>query len=770
MDDQYPPPGTDHGGAASVDQVGIASGLSPVVQAGRDAKVEVNYGITQPVPRPKALAGLPPAGAAFTGRSTDLAVLEDVLRPDAHDRPTVAVIAGPPGIGKTTLALKAAHDAVDAGWFPGGVLYQDLRGFARQGRVEPETALADQLRKLGVAGEHIPPDLDGRSALFRSLLAERADRVLMVLDDAELADQVTPLLPGDRRHRVLVTSRNTLDLTSARHHTPGVLTGGEAVDLLGELLTAAHPHDDRIARAGDAALRLAELCGFLPHAVAIAGGLLVGDRDQPVAELVDVLADRTERLAELATGKRSFRAAVALSYERLDPPDARVFRLLAANPGPTTTAATAAALADLDERSARRSLDLLRRAHLVEPAGPRGRFRFHDLIRLYAEDRLLREEPDELRDAALRRLLAHFERLIAAAWVHELPTSMLDEKRLALAGVFESPTGALAWFDAERPNLVAVVDQAFRSGHHADVCLAAIVLGYSLQKRGDWDEALAVHRLAVEAARQAADPAAEGKALLGLGTAYRTTRDFERADAVLRQAIDLFGRTGDRAAARAASRELRGSRLSSHVFTPLTEPADDRPDVPENASESSPGTDVPAAIAAMETTSNDALQLFLQGRFDEARAANEKLLAGCRKIGSREGERVALNNIGDCYYHLRRLDQAITSYTASIEAAREVGNRHGEAQTSNSLANAYQHRGRPDLAVTHYEGAVELFRELRDRYGEGMTLTNLGAALAAQDERERARDCLLRAVELLDGQPRQRDAARARALLDTLGG
>ncbi|PSL51732.1 putative ATPase [Saccharothrix carnea] len=767
MGDQYPPPAADHGGAATVDQVGIASGASTVVQAGRDAKVEVNYGITRP--QPKALAGLPPAEAAFTGRSTDLAVLADVLRPGADDQPTVATIAGPPGIGKTTLALQAAHDAVDAGWFPGGVLYQDLRGFARQGRVEPEAALATQLRKLGVGGEHIPPDLDGRSALYRSLLAERADRVLVVLDNAEQAGQVAPLLPGDRRHRVLVTSRNTLDLSSARHHTLGVLTGEEAVELLSLLLTSAHPGDDRIARAGDAALRLAELCGFLPHAVAIAGGLLVGDRDQPVAELVDVLADRTERLTELATRERSFRAAVDLSYERLDPPDARVFRLLAANPGPTTTAATAAALADLDERSARRSLDLLRRAHLIEPAGPRGRFRFHDLIRLYAEDRLRREEPDEPRDAALRRLLAHFHRLMAAVWVHELPTRLVEGKQLALTGTFESRADALAWFDAERPNLVAVVNRAFRSGHHAGVCLAAIVLGYSLQRWGDWDEALTVHRLAVEAARQVVDPAAEGRALLGLGTAYRTTRDFERADAVLRQALDVLGRTGDRAAVLAASRELEGSRLSAHFFTPFTEPADDEPDVPENAPEPSPGTDVLAAVAAMETTSNTAMKLFVQGRFDEARAASEELLAGCRQIGSREGERVALNNIGDCHYHLRRLDQAITSYTASIEAAREVGNRHGEAQTSNSLGNAYQSHGRPDLAVAHYDRAAELFRALRDRYGEAMTLSNLGAALVAQDERERARDCLLRAVELLDGQQRPQDAARARALLDALG-
>ncbi|MFD7660534.1 AAA family ATPase, partial [Actinosynnema sp. NPDC059797] len=187
--------------------------LGPVVQAGRIDRVVLR---AEQAP-PSALAGLPPVEAAFTGRAAELAELAGFLDPGADPAAVVGVLVGPPGIGKTTLALRAAHDAVAAGWFPGGVLFQDLRGFARAPRLEPEAALEVHLRALGVAGQHLPPDLAGREALHRSLLAERPGRVLLVLDDAGAAAQVLPLLPGDRRHRVLVTGRDALgDLAPAR--------------------------------------------------------------------------------------------------------------------------------------------------------------------------------------------------------------------------------------------------------------------------------------------------------------------------------------------------------------------------------------------------------------------------------------------------------------------------------------------------------------------------------------------------------------------------
>ncbi|MFC6089719.1 ATP-binding protein [Saccharothrix lopnurensis] len=730
--------------------------LGPVVQA-RHIDLVVQHADAPP----PALAGLPPVEAAFTGRAAELADLADFLSPDPDLAATVGVVVGPPGIGKTTLVLRAAHDAVAAGWFPGGVLFQDLRGFARAQPVEPGAALEAHLRALGVAGPHLPPDLAGREALHRSLLAERAGRVLLVLDNVELAARVVPLLPGDRRHRVLVTSRHALgDLVPARRRELGVLSGDESVTLVARLLAAAHDGDERVTDAGDAAGELAALCGHLPQALAIAGGLLSSDPDQPVAELVEALTDRTERLTELDTGERSVRAALDLSYERLPGPAARLFRLLAANPGPTVAAGAAAALAEVPERAARRCLDVLRRAHLIEPAGPRGRFRLHDLVRLYAEERL-RGQPDA---TALRRLLAHHYRVLLDLSFRTMPDGLV---RVTWAAPREEPPPLpelLAWFDAERPNLLPTFATAFREGHHAHLSYHALTLGCLLQMRGDWDEALAAHRLAVDAARATDDLSSEGYAVACLGRALSLMRHFEAGQELLRQGIEVFRRLGDQTEVAWVSSELEVSRVQARQVDP---------GAPLPAWEAAPSGQktAPAGVTdvlnTLQQLSNEATALFDRGRFTKALTRFEQVLAGSREAGLRMGEASTLGNIGNCHYRRGDYERAIAYYTESVAVAAEAGNLHGEALTRSTLGRTYETVGRFEDAVAEYERAGEVFRALGDRHDEGITLYYLGSALADRGERERARQCLHRALELLD---RRLDevVTDARELLDDL--
>ncbi|MFT7839197.1 tetratricopeptide repeat protein [Saccharothrix sp. BKS2] len=734
----------------------------PLVQAGHIDRVVQHTD----APPPVALAGLPPVEAAFTGRAAELADLADFLRPDAGPPAPVCVLAGPPGIGKTTLALRAAHDAVAAGWFPGGVLFQDLRGFARARRVEPEAALEVHLRALGVVGQHLPPDLAGREALHRSLLAERPGRVLLVLDNAELAAQVVPLLPGDGRHRVLVTSRNALgDLAPARRRELGVLSGDESVALVARLLDAAHDGDERVGEAGEVAGELAALCGYLPQALAIAGGLLASDPDQPVAELVDALTDRGERLAELETGERSVRAALDLSYERLPAPAAHLFRLLAANPGPTVSVDAAAALAGLPERAARRCLTVLRRAHLVGPAGPRGWFRLHELVRLYAEERLRgRPDPD-----AFRRLPAHHNRMLLALTVRTFPDKLITVEPGPSPGKLLSHAELLAWFDAERPNLVAVFDAAAREGHHAQVVHSATMLAVQLQLRGSWDEALTAHLLAVDAAREVDDLAATGYAATYLGKAYSAMRDFGRAEHHLRRGIEAYRRLGDREGIDWVSTELEGNRIQARRSDP-SRWADPGTPPPERRTVPSGQAGVGTVLNALDALSNDGTALFDRGRFDEALTRFERVLAGCRETGYRTGEASTLSNIGNCHFSMGSHDQAIAYYTASAAAAREVGNRHGEALTRSVLGVAYETVGRIEDAVTEYERAGETFRALGDRHGEGITLYYLGRTAAEQGDHDRARRHLHRCLQLLDQRLDDGAEAWARELLATLEG
>ncbi|GAA1285522.1 tetratricopeptide repeat protein [Saccharothrix xinjiangensis] len=737
--------------------------LGPVVQARRIDRVVLGAD----VPPPSALAGLPPVEAAFTGRAAELADLAGFLDPGVEPPAAVGVLVGPPGIGKTALALRAAHAAVAAGWFPGGVLFQDLRGFARADPLEPEAALEVHLRALGVAGQHLPPDLAGRAALHRSLLAERPGRVLLVLDDAGTAAGVAPLLPGDRRHRVLVTSRDALgDLAPARRWELGVLSGDESVTLVARLLDVARDGDDRVAGAGRAADELAALCGHLPQALAIAGGLLACDPGRPVAELVRALADRGERLAELETGARSVRAALDLSYERLPAPAARLFRLLAANPGPTIAAGAAAALAEVPERAARRCLAVLRQAHLVEPAEPRGWFRFHDLIRLYAEDRL-RDQPDP---TALRRLLAHHNRMLLNLVVHTFPDKLITVEPGPSSGGFAPLPEMLAWFDAERPNLVAAFREAAARGLHADVAHNATMLGVHLQMRGGWDEALAAHRMAVEAGRAVGDPVATGYSLAYLGKAHSAMRDFDRADHVLREALDGFRRGGDRGAADWVSVELESNRLQARQADPGSRVGSGAPP-PRPAAGAAEHDVVTTAMNALHALSNTATELFRQGRYDDALARFEEVLEVSREVGFRPGEASTLTNIGNCHYHRADLGRAVDCYTASAEVAREVGNLHGEALTRTSLGNCYDVAGLPDEAVAQFERALEAFRALGDRHAEGTTLFYLGRTLADRDgpdDRPRARDHLRRCLELLAPWPDYEIAAWARERLADL--
>ena len=296
----------------------------------------------------------------FTGRDAELAVLAGLLDPAGAAGPVlVSAVAGLAGVGKTTLAIAAGHAAVRRGWFGGGVLFIDLHGYD-EAPVEPGQALDALLRALGVPAEHIPPTAEERAGLYRSVLAQVSEPVLVIADNASSEAQVRPLLPGTGPHKVLVTSRHTLAGLGARLVDVTVLDEEAASRCWMGRCGPPGPSDDRIAADPDAARRLAGVCGGLPLALQITAALLNADPALSAAELADELAAESARLERLAyddgsgQGASSVAAAFGLSYRRLDDMAARVFRLLPVNPGPDISTAAAAALADLPVRPARR--------------------------------------------------------------------------------------------------------------------------------------------------------------------------------------------------------------------------------------------------------------------------------------------------------------------------------------------------------------------------------------------------------------------------------
>ncbi|MFI1398030.1 ATP-binding protein [Streptomyces sp. NPDC020681] len=449
-------------------------------------------------PVPQATAALPAGPAHLVGRTGEAEQLLELLDP-AGQGPSAAVVvfavSGLAGIGKTALALHVAHEAVVRNWYPGGVLFVNLRGYDPEGQVTGGQALAALLRALGVREEDLPSTTDEQAAVYRSELARMADqgrRVLVVADNASTAAQVSALIPARREHRLLVTSRDILAALPARQLGLDELAPDPARELIGTSLTRARPDDTRPARECEALEEVVRHCGRLPLALEIAAARLTGDPGFSLAELASELADTRGRLEHLRydDGGHSLavRAAFEGSYRRLDPEQALLFRLLSLNPGPDVSTDSAGALIG---RPARGLLAGLARTALLseQPVGG-GRWRMHDLIRLYAAE-LAEGDSAQARAKAVDRLLEHYSTTFeaASALLADLPQERNGRR-------FGSRSEALGWIRSERANLTAAA--LTFSGSHPDVVVRiAFELGFRLFQWRYFDDGTAVTEAAL---------------------------------------------------------------------------------------------------------------------------------------------------------------------------------------------------------------------------------------------------------------------------------
>lgn len=423
-----------------------------------------------------APAQLPADLADFTGRNDQVAMLAEAAGTAVSHSGVVplCVVTGPGGIGKTTLAVHASHEIKDR--FPDGQLYARL--WAPGSRpIPPGQVLGRFLRSLGAGPEQIPAESLERAATFRSMLSGR--RVLIVLDDAWDACQVRSLLPGTAGCAVMITSRNPLaDLPGARRFRLAALSHDQALELLARIVGA-----ERLRAEADAARRIADLCAGLPLALRIAGSRLATRPQWRVDDLATRLADAAARLDELTVGDLSVRTTFAVSYASL-PDDltgkksAHAFRLLGLWAGPDFSSEAAAALLGVDVMTAENVLGTLLDKHLLEEADSPGRYRFPNLLGIYAAERGRDEEPQDEIHASLERLLGwflHSTDAVRRAIVPEArPLSLGPLPEGVQPWAPRSPAHAARWLNAEFTNLrVAMRAAASRKDYETTRQLAA---------------------------------------------------------------------------------------------------------------------------------------------------------------------------------------------------------------------------------------------------------------------------------------------------------
>lgn len=643
--------------------------------------------------------------ADFAGREVELALL---LATDqqAGTAMVIEALDGMAGIGKTTLAVHAAHQLIER--YPDAQLFIDLHGHTPGAPpTAPMAALDTLLRAVGVPGAEIPNDLGARAGRWRAELAAR--RVLVLLDNAADAAQIRPLLPGTASSLTLITSRRRLvDLETAHVMSLDVLPVADAIALFAGVVGAG-----RVVGEAGAVREVVERCGHLPLAIRIAGARLRSRPAWTVRYLADRLRQAASPLTELAAGDRSVAAAFALSYEHLDEARQRMFRLLGAYPGLDIDPAAAAALAAVTPAEAGRLLEDLVDDHLVqEPVA--GRYRLHDLVRQHA-DALSRETPTARAAALCRVMDFYLHTAYRGSRVLDQQHPPIDIGAPAegcVPLVLTGDAAAMAWFDANHQNVLAVRAAAAEAGWDTAVWQLAWTLDNFHYRRGHIHDNIASWRAGLAAAERLSDVDAQARAHRRLGLVYAPLGEREQETALhhLDRSLTLSEKIGDSM-----------GEAGAHFVLALAWTHRD---------------DYRQALAHMTSARN----LY-------------------HDLGDLKWEVRALSMMGACHTRLGDHDRARDYCESALDLCRRHGDIYGEADALDNLG-AIAAVGRPADALHHYEQALTLWHDMDNTYRQAGTLTALGDAHRALGNHEDARLAWQRAVDLYRDQNLDTVAAR----------
>ncbi|WP_084772442.1 AfsR/SARP family transcriptional regulator [Nonomuraea candida] len=704
------------------------------------AQIVLDHRLTHtPVP------GMLPAGIAdFIGRQDQIDAIKKRLTESADGAARFALpivaIAGRAGIGKTTVAVHAAHSV--AAHFPDGQLFAHMHGGVSR-PVSPMQVLERFLRALGVSGTALPETLEERAEMYRMLLADR--RMLIVLDDAASESQVIPLLPGNPDSAVIVTSRSRLGgLAGATQVNLDLFDSAQSIDLLSRIAGA-----DRVEAEPEAAAALAGLCGHLPLALRIAGARMVARPHWGVEQLVERLRDEARRLDELMHGEMGIRASLSLTYEAISEPARRLFRRLAILDAHIFSAWTSAALLDEPLADVQDLLDDLADAQLIEVLGT-GRhvgvqYRFHDLIRVYARERLAAEETPAMRADALARVLRALLHLTMAARRQEYGPSPASNPQAEIDSplpdelVERLVAKPIAWFERERHVLLAGIRQAAQAGF-VELCWRLAMNAEAFFELrvylDDWRE---THEIALEAARAGEDKRGQAEMLYARGSLSLIEQRFDDAARDFESALALFREIGDELQTARTTRDIA-------VLERMNGQMDRAMERLEQALKIF--SDIGDQIAAAHTLHNLAQIRVDCDDIDGAKMLLTEALVRSRSGGNRRVTAQVLHRMGHVHLRAREVAIAAGTFEESLAVVQEIGDTIGEAFALHGFGVARLRQGRLAEAEPLLRDALTRAKRSRHRLAEAHALSGLGELWVAAGKASEAADCLHKAATL----------------------
>jgi DNA-binding SARP family transcriptional activator len=729
---------------------------------------------------------LPNTIADFIGRERHIAQIKQILSAQrqaavaSYAVPIVAIF-GQGGVGKSTLALRVAHELGEE--FPDGHLYVDLSGAAGDDRTS--ALLARFLRALGVNGSLIPDDEAERAEIYRSRLASK--RLLLVLDDVRGEQQVLPLLPGSPSCAVILTSRTRLSSLPGAHWIDiGAFDGATSRELLRKIVGP-----ERVEAEPAAIDELINYCGGLPLALRIAGARLASRPHWRVGELNRRLKDEVRRLDEFSHHGLELRSSIGSTYRGLPESAKRLFRLIGLIQAPDVPAWTAAALLDSNLVDAEDILERLVEAQVLETLHGDSqtdpvRYRFHDLIRVYAQERLMETETAAEREAALSRVLGAWLALAELAHRKEYggdytilhgsaPRWLLPE--WADDDIVGNP---VEWLENERAALVAAIRQAASAGLHElcwDLALTSVSLFEVKGYLDDWRETA---ELALDVTAKAGNRVGYGAMLYSLGTLHifqkrlsETERFFDAALEVFEAENNVHGQAlvlrnsahADRLRgdfermnakytdALAKMRAVHDVIGEANILRSLAMFRIDEGDVDEAREMLTRALELCKSVGYLrgeaQVVSRFADLYLSTGQVLLARRALHRVLRTVREIGDRMGEAHALYGLGIVRRREGRLDSAEATLVHALAVAQRVGDRLIEGQTHYALGEIGMARGDTAMAIEHLAPAREIFGELGSSLLHAKTLSLLSEGYETTDELAMARQCVDEAIDLL---------------------